>query len=45
MLDLKNKKYDMKTLKQYIYAVSLVEILKTQHLTADFVLKYILNPN
>ena len=44
MLDLKNKKYDMKTLKANIYAISLIEILETQHLTADFVLKYILNP-
>jgi hypothetical protein len=43
MLDLKNKKYDMKVLKENIYALHLVEVLETQHLTADFVLKYILN--
>jgi hypothetical protein len=29
MLDLYNNKYDRKTLKEYIYAVRLVDILKT----------------
>ena len=43
MLDLINMKYDMDTLKKYIYAVSLYEILKTQIITMDFALKYILN--
>ena len=44
MLDLKNNKYDLTILKENIYALSLIEILETQHLTSDFVLKYILNP-
>jgi hypothetical protein len=43
MLDLYNKNYDLKTLKTYIYSVSLVDILKTQRLTAEFCIKYILN--
>jgi hypothetical protein len=43
MLDLNNNQYDLKTLKTYIYSVSLVDILKTQKLTADFCIKYILN--
>jgi len=44
MLDLKNNKYDLTILKENIYALSLIEILETQHLTPDFILKYILNP-
>jgi hypothetical protein len=43
MLDLNNNQYDQQTLKTYIYSVSLVDILKTQTLTADFCIKYILN--
>jgi len=43
MLDLKNNKYDRETLKKHIYSVSLIEILKTQHLDASFVVRYILN--
>lgn len=45
MLDLYNNKYDMQTLKDNIYAVSLWDILKTQILTKDFCVKYILNKN
>ena len=45
MLDLYNNKYDMQTLKENIYAVSLWDILKTQILTKDFCVKYILNKN
>ena len=45
MLDLYNKKYDMKTLKENIYAVKLWDILKTQELTRDFCVKYILQKN
>ena len=45
MLDLYNKKYDMQTLKENIYAVKLWDILKTQELTRDFCVKYILNLN
>jgi hypothetical protein len=43
MLDLHNNKYDRKTLKENIYAVSLIEILKTQKIDASFAAKYILN--
>ena len=42
-LDLYNNKYDLQTLKTNIYFVSLVDILKTQTLTAEFCVKYILN--
>jgi hypothetical protein len=45
MLDLYNNKYDLEILKQNIYAVNLIDILKTQTLTSDFVQKYILNKN
>jgi hypothetical protein len=45
MLDLKHKKYNRAALKKYIYAVSLVDILKTQYLDATFVVRYILNNN
>lgn len=41
--DLYKNQYDYETLKANIYVVSLVDILKTQKLTADFCLKYILN--
>ena len=36
-------KYDYDTLKANIYAVSLLDILKTQKLTIEFCVKYILN--
>ena len=42
-LDLYNNKYDLQTLKTNIYFVSLLDILKTQTLTAEFCVKYILN--
>ena len=45
MLDLQNKQYDLQTLKEHIYAVSLWDILKTQTLTKEFCVKYILNKN
>jgi hypothetical protein len=45
MLDLINVKYDMETLKKNIYALSLYDILKTQVISVDFALKYILNKN
>jgi hypothetical protein len=45
MLDLYNNQYDLTTLKEHIYAVSLWDILKTQKLTRDFCVKYILNKN
>ena len=43
MLDLYNKKYDMKTLKQHIYEVKLIDILKTQVIDVNFAVRYILN--
>lgn len=45
MLDLFKNQYDLKTLKENIYAVSLRDILKTQKLTSEFCVKYILNTN
>lgn len=41
--DLYINQYDYNTLKTNIYAVSLLDILKTQYLTSDFCVKYILN--
>lgn len=43
MLDLYNNKYDRQTLKDYIYAVNMIDILKTQMLDVTFVVRYILN--
>lgn len=43
MIDLYSNQYDYETLKANIYVVSLVDVLKTQKLTADFCVKYILN--
>ena len=43
MLDLYNNKYDRVTLKQNIYAVKLIDILKTQILDISFIIRYILS--
>jgi len=43
MLDLYNNIYDRKTLKENIYAVKLIDILKTQTLDISFVVRYILS--
>ena len=43
MLDLYNNKYDRKTLKEHIYAVKLIDILKTQTLDITFIVRYILS--
>jgi hypothetical protein len=43
MLDLYNKKYDMKTLEKYIHQVKLMDILKTQIIDIKFAVNYILN--
>ena len=43
MLDLYNNKYDRKTLKEYIYALRLIDILKTQTIDVTFAVRYILN--
>jgi hypothetical protein len=44
MLDLYNNQYEQETLKKHIYAISLVDILKTQKIDADFAVKYLLQP-
>jgi hypothetical protein len=43
MIDLYKKQYDRKTLKKYIYAVKLIDILKTQKIDVTFAVRYILN--
>jgi hypothetical protein len=43
MIDLYNNKYDRKTLKDNIYAVKLIDILKTQIIDVTFAVRYILN--
>jgi len=43
MLDLYNNKYNRETLKQNIYAVKLMDILKTQTLDIKFIVRYILS--
>jgi len=45
MLDLYNNKYDRQTLKDNIYAVKLIDILKTQVIDVTFAVRYILNKN
>ena len=42
-LDLKNNKYSMEILKENIYATGLLEILRTQTITEEFAVNYILN--
>lgn len=43
MLDLHYKKYDRQTLKENIYALNLIDIVKTQTLDITFIVRYILN--
>jgi hypothetical protein len=43
MLDLYNNKYNRQTLKDNIYAVKLLDILKTQIIDVTFAVRYILN--
>jgi hypothetical protein len=43
MLDLYNNKYDRKTLKKHIYEVKLIDVLKTQMLDMEFIVRYILS--
>ena len=45
MIDLYNNKYDREILKQNIYAVKLIDILKTQTIDVSFATRYILNEN
>ena len=44
MLDLYNNKYDRQTLKENIYALNFIDILKTQTIDVTFAVRYILNP-
>ena len=44
MLDLYNNKYDRQTLKDNIYALNFIDILKTQTIDHTFAVRYILNP-
>jgi hypothetical protein len=43
MLDLYNNKYNRQILKDNIYAVKLIDILKTQKIDVTFAVRYILN--
>ena len=43
MLNLKNQKYPINDLIWNIYAVDFLEVLRTQHLTEEFTVNYILN--
>ena len=43
MLNLKENKYDMNTLKTHIYEINLWDILKTQIINEKFAVFYILN--
>lgn len=43
MIDLYSQQYDRETLKEYIYSVKLMDILKTQKIDATFAVRYILN--
>jgi hypothetical protein len=43
MLDLYNNKYDRTVLKENIYDINLVDVLKTQILDLSFVIRYVLN--
>jgi len=45
MLDLYNNKYSREQLKEHIYAVAMIDILKTQDLDCSFCVRYILNEN
>ena len=43
MLDLNNRQYDRQTLKDNIYDVNLLVLLKTQKIDTTFAVRYILN--
>lgn len=43
MIDLYNEQYDRQTLKENIYSVKLMDIVKTQMLDITFIVRYILN--
>lgn len=43
MLDLFRQQYDRETLKRHIYSVSLIDLLKTQHIDETFAVRYLLS--
>lgn len=43
--DLYKNQYNYETLKEHVYVVSLLDIVKSQKLSAEFCVKYILNEN
>ena len=43
MIDLYKNQYDEKTLKDHIFSISLIDILKTQKISSDFAFTYLLN--
>ena len=45
MLELYHNKYDRKTLKNNIYNIKLIYIIKTQKIDVTFAVRYILNKN
>ena len=45
MLDLFNKKYERQILKDNIYAINFMDLLKTQTIDASFAVKYLMNKN
>ena len=44
-MDLAKNKYDRETLKKNIYALNILDILKTQTIDVTFAVRYLLNPN
>jgi len=44
MLDLYGRRYDRKTLKENIYSIKFIDVIKTQKLDVTFIVRYILNP-
>ena len=45
MLNLRETTYDRQTLKDNIYAIDLLELLKTQRIDVTFAVRYLLNAN
>lgn len=44
-MELAKNKYDRETLKKNIYALNILDILKTQTIDVTFAVRYLLNPN
>lgn len=43
MIDLYKNQYDEKTLKDHLFSISLIDLLKTQKISSDFAFTYLLN--